>query len=67
MNYYCNNKNTIVSSLVAFADKAEVEVVAEGVETVEQAECLITIGVHYHQSFLYSKSQPFTKILKISI
>ena len=59
-----NNKNTIVRSLVAFADKAEVEVVAEGVETIEQAECLLTMGVYYHQGFLYSKPQPFTKILK---
>ncbi|PQJ66451.1 EAL domain-containing protein [Photobacterium angustum] len=61
----CNNKNSIVSSLVAFADKAEVEVVAEGVETTEQAECLLTMGIHYHQGFLYSKPQPFTNILKI--
>ncbi|KJG02640.1 EAL domain-containing protein [Photobacterium angustum] len=61
----CNNKNSIVSSLVAFADKAEVEVVVEGVETTEQAECLLTMGIHYHQGFLYSKPQPFTNILKI--
>lgn len=58
----CNNKNTIVSSLVAFAEKAEVEVVAEGVETAEQADCLIAMGIHYHQGFLYSKPQPFSRI-----
>lgn len=58
----CNNKNTIVSSLVAFADKAEVEVVAEGVETTEQANCLLAMGIHYHQGYLYSKPQPFSLI-----
>ncbi|WP_305416495.1 EAL domain-containing protein [Photobacterium leiognathi] len=58
----CNNKNTIVSSLVAFADKAEVEVVAEGMETTEQANCLLAMGIHYHQGYLYSKPQPFSLI-----
>ncbi|WP_413522642.1 EAL domain-containing protein [Photobacterium phosphoreum] len=51
--------NIIVQSLVAFADKAEVEVIAEGVETKQQAQILIDLGIRYHQGFLYSKPIPF--------
>lgn len=51
--------NTIIKSLVAFAEKAEVEVIAEGVETQQQAEILLDIGIRYHQGFLYSKPMPF--------
>ena len=54
--------NTIVKSLVAFAEKAEVEVIAEGVETQQQAKILLDIGIRYHQGFLYSKPIPFDSL-----
>ena len=54
--------NTIVKSLVAFAEKAEVEVIAEGIETQQQADILLEIGIRYHQGFLYSKPMPFDSL-----
>ncbi|SMY35769.1 putative membrane protein YjcC [Photobacterium malacitanum] len=54
--------SSIVKSLVAFAEKAEVEVIAEGVETEQQAQILTELGIRYHQGFLYSKPVPFSKL-----
>ncbi|PSV15745.1 EAL domain-containing protein [Photobacterium kishitanii] len=54
--------NTIVKSLIAFAEKAEVEVIAEGVETEQQAKILTELGIRYHQGFLYSKPMPFDSL-----
>ena len=54
--------NTIIKSLVAFAEKAEVEIIAEGVETEQQAKILIELGIRYHQGFLYSKPMPFNDL-----
>ncbi|MCP4954444.1 MAG: EAL domain-containing protein [Photobacterium aquimaris] len=54
--------SSIVKSLVAFAEKAEVEVIAEGVETEQQAKILTELGIRYHQGFLYSKAVPFSKL-----
>lgn len=54
--------STNIKSLVAFAEKAEVEVIAEGVETQQQAEILLNLGIRYHQGFLYSKPMPFSSL-----
>ncbi len=54
-----NNKGgTILSSVVRMAKWLSLPVIAEGVETVEQADFLRSIGCEYIQGYLYSKPLP---------
>ncbi len=46
---------TIISSIVRMAKWLEMPVIAEGVETIEQADFLRSIGCDYIQGYLYSK------------
>ncbi|ELV7517881.1 EAL domain-containing protein [Photobacterium damselae] len=55
-------QKNLLECLVIFADRAEVEIIAEGIENKSQAETLNSIGIHYHQGFLYGKPQPITSI-----
>ena len=45
----------IAETVVALAKKLHLEVVAEGVETIEQARCMEAIGCHKLQGFLFSR------------
>lgn len=45
----------IIKTILAMAQALEVEVVAEGVETLMQAEILTTAGVHHLQGFLFAR------------
>ncbi len=57
-----NNKGgTIISSIVRMAKWLSMPVIAEGVETVQQADFLRSIGCDYIQGFLYSKPLPEEK------
>ncbi len=49
---------TILSSVVRMAKWLNLPVIAEGVETVEQADFLRSIGCEYIQGYLYSKPLP---------
>lgn len=57
-----NEKNdkggTIISSVVRMAKWLGLPVIAEGVETVEQADFLRSIGCNYIQGYLYSRPVP---------
>lgn len=55
-----NNKknNNIVISLIELAHRLDMKVVAEGVETKEQADFLRTYGCDYIQGYYYSKPLP---------
>ena len=55
-------QKNLLECLVIFADRAEVEIIAEGIEDKSQAETLNSIGIYYHQGFLYGKPQPITNI-----
>ena len=44
--------------ILAMAKELNMEVVAEGVETVEQAEKLKQYGCSYIQGYLYAKPMP---------
>lgn len=61
---FINNKNsnkrggTIISSVVQMAKWLGLPVIAEGVETVRQADFLKSIGCDYIQGYLYSKPVP---------
>ncbi|MFZ5580018.1 MAG: putative bifunctional diguanylate cyclase/phosphodiesterase [Pseudomonadota bacterium] len=48
----------IVRTIVELARQLGLTVVAEGIETAEQAELLTSIGVHEGQGFLFARPQP---------
>ena len=49
---------TIISSIVQMAKWLGTPVIAEGVETIEQADYMKSIGCNYIQGYLYSKPVP---------
>ncbi len=53
-----NRGGTILSSVVNMAKWLHIPVIAEGVETMEQADFLKSIGCNYIQGYLYSKPIP---------
>lgn len=53
-----NRGGTIISSVVRMAKWLSMPVIAEGVETVSQADFLTSIGCDYIQGYLYSKPIP---------
>ncbi len=53
-----NRGGTIISSIVRMAKWLDMPVIAEGVETVSQADFLRSIGCEYIQGYLYSRPLP---------
>ena len=49
---------TIVEAIVKMAAGLQIDVVAEGVETIEQAESLAGLGCRHAQGFYYSRPMP---------
>jgi len=56
---------TILSSVVRMAKWLKLPVIAEGVETVEQADFLKSVGCDYIQGYLYSKPIPAEEYIKL--
>jgi len=48
----------IISKIVEMAKELDMDVICEGVEKIEQAEFLKSIGCYYAQGFLYAKPMP---------
>ncbi|MDU4961240.1 MAG: GGDEF domain-containing protein [Sporomusaceae bacterium] len=48
-------KQALIRSLCQFADASNIKLIAEGIETVNELECLIDIGVHYGQGFFLQR------------
>jgi EAL domain-containing protein (putative c-di-GMP-specific phosphodiesterase class I) len=47
--------STLVKAIVAMAESLNLSLVAEGVETKEQADFLMNVGCHNLQGFYYAK------------
>ena len=65
-----NRGGTIISSIVRMAKWLDMPVIAEGVETMSQADFLKSIGCEYIQGYLYSKPLPeeeFTGLLEKNV
>ncbi|RKF19697.1 EAL domain-containing protein [Alginatibacterium sediminis] len=54
----------IVETIVMLAKKLGIEVIAEGVETLEETQLLYELGVTYLQGFYFSKPLPISDIKK---
>ena len=55
---WSNKGGTIISSVVRMAKWLDMPIIAEGVESVEQADFLRSIGCNYIQGYLYSMPLP---------
>jgi EAL domain-containing protein (putative c-di-GMP-specific phosphodiesterase class I) len=60
-----NDEATIVLAIILLAEKLNLEVVAEGVETDEQADFLLRNNLRLAQGFYYYQPMPFTETLDI--
>ncbi|MEQ8841243.1 MAG: bifunctional diguanylate cyclase/phosphodiesterase [Acidimicrobiales bacterium] len=57
----------VVEAVSRIASAAGLVVVAEGVETSWQADKLISLGIHYHQGFLYSCGVEAERLTKVFV
>ena len=57
--------NNIVMSIIELAHRLDMKVVAEGVETKEQADYLKEYGCDYLQGFYFSKPLPEEEFAKL--
>ncbi|GIU37914.1 EAL domain-containing protein [Shewanella schlegeliana] len=56
------NQPFLIRSYIAIAREMNINLIAEGVETREQALYLQELGIHLHQGWLYSKALPATEL-----
>ncbi len=55
-------KRTLLDSIIAFGHESDMEMIAEGVETLEQVDYLHRHGVHLIQGYVYAKPMALTKL-----
>jgi diguanylate cyclase (GGDEF)-like protein len=61
------NALAVVSAIIGMAKSLELKIVAEGIETIEQLECLKKLGCQYGQGYLFSKPQPAIEATKLLV
>ncbi|MEJ2762514.1 EAL domain-containing protein [Photobacterium sp. MCCC 1A19761] len=57
------NAVALLDSMIGLADGLGMVVIAEGVETAQQADSLLQRGVNHHQGFYYAKPMPQSALL----
>ena len=55
------NDAAIANMIVALGQTLGLEVIAEGIETVEQRDFLANSGCHYYQGYLFSRPLPLER------
>lgn len=61
-----DNKDTaFVQSIISLADALGLSVVAEGIETIEQADMLLSLGCRRAQGFYFAKPAPVDQLLEL--
>lgn len=53
----------IANMIIELAKSLNMEVIAEGVETKQELECLIELGCYQYQGFYFGRPLPFNKLL----
>lgn len=56
------NQALLIEAIISMAKSLGKELIAEGVETLEQAKCLARLGCKNVQGFFYSRPKPFNEI-----
>lgn len=56
------NQALLIEAIISMAKSLGKDLIAEGVETPEQAECLAKLGCQNVQGFYYSKPKPYSEI-----
>jgi diguanylate cyclase (GGDEF)-like protein len=56
------NDVAIIKAIIALAQSLKMDLIAEGIETKEQADFLVKAGCPNHQGYYYSKPIPFDKL-----
>lgn len=59
------NALAVVTAIIGLAKSLGLKVVAEGIETIEQLECLAKLGCQYGQGYLFSKPVPASEATKL--
>jgi sensor c-di-GMP phosphodiesterase-like protein len=57
-------KRSVLDAIIKFAMTSGLETIAEGVETVEQIEQLVALGVHAIQGYVYARPMPASELMK---
>ena len=57
-------KNSVLASIIAFAEASSKKTIAEGVENHEQVEYLAEHGVYKIQGYVYAKPMPFDELVE---
>jgi diguanylate cyclase (GGDEF)-like protein/PAS domain S-box-containing protein len=63
-DYKDKKKATVIEAITAISNVYGYNIVAEGVETIEQLEYLKKIGIHSCQGYLFDKPMPFKNLLE---
>jgi EAL domain-containing protein (putative c-di-GMP-specific phosphodiesterase class I) len=53
-----SRRQAIIRAVVAMCDELDTLVIAEGIETAEEAAALRSLGVRYHQGYWYARPEP---------
>lgn len=61
--WYNKKEFIIVKNIINLANEIGLEVVAEGVEEIEQLECLSTVNCHKIQGYFFGKPVNAKKVL----
>ncbi|MET3998721.1 EAL domain-containing protein [Marinobacterium sp. MBR-109] len=59
------NDLAIIEAIIALANKLDLELIAEGVETEEQKKLLLQAGCPYAQGYLYGKPMPALELMEM--
>lgn len=63
-NLHSERHVAVIRLILNLAKTLGMKVIAEGVETKEQANLLLSLGCHYAQGYLYGKPEPAQKFLE---